>query len=244
MKRAILVRGAVSLVLATAFAVACGGSTTSEGGEGGAGSNAGIGSGSASGSGGGGSGGSSGSGSTGSSGSSGGTSDAAVPGCPGSPPLAGAACVPEGLTCEWGSSNVAGCDTIGVCRGGAFDFNAINPGVRDCGGGPPIACPSSYASVPVGQTCTPAGGYCDYSEGRCACGQPAGPVLLVDGSPAEIWMCQKPQSGCPQPRPRLGSSCSIEGQFCDYGGCGEVPGGSAEQCTGGVWVEAEEACPL
>jgi hypothetical protein len=56
-------------------------------------------------------------------------------------------------------------------------------------------------------------------------------------------MCANPGGGCPLPRPLLGTSCSPEGQQCDYGVC-NVPGGAAEQCSGGLWIEALVACPV
>ncbi len=231
-------------VASALLVVACGGDTSGAGGDGGAGSS----SGNASGSGGGSGAGSSGTGGNGSSGAGssglGSSSGTTAGGCPESVPSGGVPCSPVGLVCEWGSSNVEECDTVGTCMPEGWDSPAYPPEGPDCSGGPPIACPSSYAAVPTGQACGPSGGYCDYPEGRCGCGEPPGPILLVDGSVASIWICQHPQTGCPQPRPRIGTTCSHEGQFCDYGGCGAVPGGNAEACTGGVWVDALEGCPL
>jgi hypothetical protein len=100
----------------------------------------------------------------------------------------------------------------------------------------PIMCPSSFASVPRGSACSPQGGYCDYPEGRCACSFQLGP------NPQATWSCQDPNtSACPLPRPRVGSPCSQDQLFCDYGSCG-VPDGTGEQCTGGVWISINVAC--
>jgi hypothetical protein len=237
-----------ALVALSALAVACGGSTfdtqaedggTDSGADGGTSGTASSGTGSSGVSGSSGAGGTS--GSSGSTGTSGGGTGG---GCPASPPTSGS-CSPEGLTCEWGTSNVADCDTVATCTGGLWSFAGHNPGGLDCGGGPPIACPGSYAAVPVFKPCSPSGGYCDYPEGRCACGTPPGPVQFFDGSVASVWECENPSTpGCPQPRPRLGSACMEEGLSCDYGGCGEVPGGNAEACKGGIWVTTFVGCPL
>jgi hypothetical protein len=42
----------------------------------------------------------------------------------------------------------------------------------------------------------------------------------------------------------LGSACSAarDGLECDYGSC-SIPGGTAETCSGGIWIEAAVACP-
>jgi hypothetical protein len=102
-------------------------------------------------------------------------------------------------------------------------------------------CPSSFASVPRGNVCTPDGGYCDYPEGRCSCNIPVGGPPPVNMQPT--WNCQDPGAGtgCPTPRPRVGSVCAQQGLDCDYGACA-VPGGSDEVCTGGVWTETMGVC--
>jgi len=43
------------------------------------------------------------------------------------------------------------------------------------------------------------------------------------------------------PRAPLGSACTQNDLFCNYGACG-VPGGTAQQCEGGLWEEAAVAC--
>jgi hypothetical protein len=131
-----------------------------------------------------------------------------------------------------------------TCTSGSWQWPLTNPGANlGCSPGVPPACPASFASVPVGTSCSADGIYCDYPEGRCACSMGAGPVRLVDGSPASSWFCTQPAAGCPVPRPLLGSACTQEGLFCDYGGC-TVPGGTGEQCSGGIWITEPVACPL
>ncbi len=115
------------------------------------------------------------------------------------------------------------CDTVATCMySGKWSITTPNPGDLDCGGGPAIACPSSYATVPLGQPCTPIGGYCDYSDGRCACAMPvSGPAMR---------------------RPSLGSICTGFGLDCDYGKCNGVPGGNVETCGGGYWINTLSQC--
>jgi hypothetical protein len=111
-----------------------------------------------------------------------------------------------------------------------------------CAPSQPIVCPATFASVPRMSSCTPYGGFCDYPEGRCACSS-QGPV--ISNPPDGIWLCQDPAPGCPEPRPRFGAPCSPqeEGMQCDYGAC-SVPGGTAEQCSGGVWIQTPFGCPV
>jgi hypothetical protein len=162
--------------------------------------------------------------------------------CPSSPPGDGSACGPQGLTCEWGSSPVEDCDAVAMCNGGRWQVTLQGPGGLDCGGGPQGTCPSSFASVPRESHCSPYGLYCDYPEGRCACTVPEGPGFPADASAVAEWLCQDPASGCPEPRPLLGTPCSQEGLECDYGAC-TIPGGTAETCQGGLWIEGGVACP-
>jgi len=101
----------------------------------------------------------------------------------------------------------------------------------------------SFASVPQGYHCVDNGLVCDYPQGRCACNASRGGPVLIDASASATWACQVPTTqGCPTPRPPLGSPCTQTGLFCDYGGC-NIPGGTAEQCTGGRWQQAFAACP-
>jgi hypothetical protein len=204
------------------MAAGCGGTTVGEGSDGG----------------------SSGSGSSGGNTSGGGsTSGGGGGGCPASPPANGAPCSQSDLGCEWGSSPVPDCNTQAVCTAGQWMTTAPSAGTFDCGGSPPIACPSSFAAVPVTTACSPSGGICDYPEGRCACSPPAGPPTLSDSGVVTEWFCQQPSLGCPQRRPLLGSACPFETMSCDYGSC-TIPGGSVQQCTGGVWVAGLVGCPL
>ncbi len=166
-----------------------------------------------------------------------------APHCPSAQPTAGGACSSENLVCEYGTSPVQDCDTVATCTGGAWQFAGHSPGGLDCDPAPASQCPSSFATVPRGSHCAPFGLYCDYPQGRCACSDTSFGPTPADASAEAEWICQVPVSGCPEPRPRLGTACSQEGLDCDYGTCGVIPGGTAEACTNGIWVEELTACP-
>jgi hypothetical protein len=89
--------------------------------------------------------------------------------------------------------------------------------------------------VPVRKACTPDGLACAYPEGQCNCAD----TLPISNS-GPVWQCTTP-TGCPEPRPRIGSECTQDGLQCDYNAC---IGGVAFQCTNGIWRQAEVGCPL
>ena len=102
------------------------------------------------------------------------------------------------------------------------------------------SCPATYASVPSGDPCQPAGFVCAYPEGTCECSDLGGPVRIVDGGIGPRWQCEPAQSGCPSPRPDIGTPCADPGVSCDYGECS---GGIALNCTDGTWQSGPVACP-
>ena len=89
-------------------------------------------------------------------------------------------------------------------------------------------------------TCTTIGNaQCDYPEARCSCATQCG----LEGRPEAFWCCPDAPSGttgCPSPRPRLGSPCTGEGTICDYGGCG---GNVTLACKGSTWQPTTIGCP-
>lgn len=157
--------------------------------------------------------------------------------CPFTCPKTGAPCVP--LECEYGTSPILECDAIFTCNG---------TWAADTRGGDPMycspstsGCPATRASVPVGAACSPSNLECDYPGGRCACTiSRGGPVRLDAGAE---WICDTPMGDCPQPRPRVGTSCTSPGKTCDYGAC-TLPGGDALECTDGRWQPHQMPCPL
>lgn len=196
---------------------ACGGTTftgtTDAGAEGGGGSGSG-GNGSSSGS--------------GSGSSSGGTTN---PSCPPSAPSGGTACPVAGMVCEYGDNPNPECNDIETC--GSNGLWSYPPPEPACPSG---TCPATYAQVPRGQDCTPQGLDCAYSEGQCNCA----PTLPASG-PNPVWQCSMPAAGCPEPRPRIGDSCTQPALSCDYGSC---TGGVLLQCTDGSWQVVDTPCPV
>jgi hypothetical protein len=218
------------ILLPVAFAVlwACGGSTFTGGAlPDGGGSSSGSGSsGSSSGSG-------SGSGSSGSSSgssSSGSGSGGSTATCPANLPAASSPCPRVGLECEYGDSANPSCNQIVSCESGGW---SVPPNGQTC---PVGTCPATYAGVPQNKACSPAGLDCSYAQGQCNCTS-----TLPVATPNPIWECSTPAAGCPEPRPRIGASCTQPGLSCDYGAC---TGGAAIQCEDGVWTEENLPCPV
>lgn len=152
--------------------------------------------------------------------------------CPTSPPSPGASCSYANLYCEYGSNPSPDCNQLFLCQGGSWVDETTGSAC------PPQAdCPGSYASVPTGQDCTPNGLACAYPEGTCLCTQSFGG--LVKQTPA--WDCFPEETGCPSPRPDIGTACSAPSSLsCDYGACS---GGLELQCTDGTWQEVAVPCP-
>jgi hypothetical protein len=150
--------------------------------------------------------------------------------CPESVPTPGSACSREGLECEYGTSQYPGCDIVVQCSSGAWQNQSFG---GNCPSGPnPAGCPASMSDVHPGAVCNPQVGACHYPLGQCYCGQFFGPPVpaLDGGVPEQTWTCDDPGPGCPQPRPRLGTPCTAEGQSCMYLTCD-----FGQQCTGGLW---------
>ena len=160
--------------------------------------------------------------------------------CPSVQPGNGEACGPEGLACEYGSATVVECDALAHCSGGRWYIDLPTAGDPVCDAGSAAQCPSSMASVPIGQPCSPYELACDYPQGRCACSVRsvlAGP----DAAALATWICPSTSVGCPAPRPRLGTACAAHLE-CDYGTCA-IPGADFQTCTNGMWSEQSVNCP-
>jgi hypothetical protein len=221
-----------------AVAVACGGHTSTDDLNGTADGGASSGSSGASSSGASSSGtsGSSGASSSGTSGSSGGSS------CPATAPANGAACTVSALSCEYGSDPNILCNTLARCQQGRWVVQTPQPGSQCPSPGIQKGCPSSFGQASQGNTCAPPGLECDYPQGRCACSLGFGGPIQVDAGTGH-WSCEAPPKGCPQPRPRVGSACTVPSNLsCNYGAC-VLLGGVTMQCQGGIWVETPTACP-
>jgi hypothetical protein len=95
-------------------------------------------------------------------------------------------------------------------------------------------CPTSAGTGMCGEN----GAYCDYPTERCECSVGEPPTAMP------YWHCEDPGSGCPVPRPRLGTPCTSGAAIilCDYGGnCNEITGGVDEECIGDIWVQTKSS---
>jgi len=165
-------------------------------------------------------------------------------GCPTAQPSAGSACESPTLSCEYGSDPAISCDTVMTCEGTAWKQTQA-PATSGCSKTNSAACPATFAAAtgPMGQSCG-APVSCYYTEARCSCQQ----VCLgacgapIDVGPAPLtWVCDIPTTtGCPIPRPRLGTSCTVDPLVCDYGGC---EGNLTMQCQAGTWLAIGSECP-
>ena len=219
----------VSLVAAASLVFACGGTTASPGGASDGGGN------------GSGSGGGSGSGSGGGSGSGSGGPTSGP--CPSTAPSAGSTCgaALSGDGCEYGDDPNLSCNTVATCSGGSWTVKASDGSPTCPTPAATGACPASYAAAQTTGACTQSGLACAYPQGRCECAEATGGPPTVGPQKIE-WLCDDPPSGCPSPRPKVGSACAQSGS-CSYGAC-TIPGGVTLACTGGTWQVSETACAL
>ncbi len=159
--------------------------------------------------------------------------------CPATTPLDGSSCsLANGFQCEYGDSFWAVCDVIATCQNGKWQLPPPNMG---CPFVQQTGCPSSFASITPGDSCTQQDTTCAYPEGQCTCEGFCGGVMLPDASNGNSWKCMTPDPNCPWPRPRFGSTCSGTAS-CQYDIC---CAGSQMQCTNGTWQGMTEmaGCP-
>ncbi len=170
----------------------------------------------------------------------GGSLDGGSASCPTTPPTDNSACTIETLQCEYGSAPQPMCNTLATCTNKAWHVTAPSKGGACQYTG---RCPPSYKDVPQGAACADAyPSVCVYSEGVCGCEPPLGGPTPLDAGGAARWSCDAPKSGCPMPRPRLGSSCQPEGLQCNYSAC-VLPTGTSVMCETGTWHETRVVCP-
>jgi hypothetical protein len=157
----------------------------------------------------------------------------ATPECPSSSPTAGSPCPSVGLVCEYGSSATVACNKVATCSASGWKF--APPSTSGCAVG---TCPAAYPSADVGMACSSNDLVCSYPAGTCTCASST-PLTADAGGPH--WQCFPKQSGCPTPRPKLGTKCSpTAAEPCDYGACA---GGIELVCKDGVWEESMVGCP-
>jgi hypothetical protein len=161
--------------------------------------------------------------------------------CPATAPQNGAACTAEGLTCEFGGAGVDRlCSTQAICLKGTsgvatWQVTLPAPG---CVGTPdqnPAACPATFTTLPTGSACPQQGLACVYTQGMCGCVTCFGDSGVTNQNE---WACDvfPAPTGCPVPRPLIGSACTQEGLTCSYGEQCGVVGGPDLGCQGGRWA--------
>ncbi len=158
--------------------------------------------------------------------------------CPSNVPVDGSSCsLASGFQCEYGQSFWAVCDVIATCQSGKWQLPPPNMGCPFVETG----CPSSFASITNGGSCTQDMSTCAYPEGQCTCEGFCGGVMLPDAGNGSSWKCATPDPNCPWPRPRFGSACTGTAS-CQYDIC---CAGSQMQCTNGSWQGTTElaGCP-
>jgi hypothetical protein len=148
--------------------------------------------------------------------------------CPEGEPSAGAACSPDGIWCEYGTSTNPYCNDLFDCQNGIWqtmETNGVCPAPTD-------PCPD-YASVQGGDVaCSTQSQLCAYAQGTCICTSDPGGLPMEGNTP--VWSCEAITPGCPGPLPQLGAACSVDPTTtCDYGICS---GGVALDCTNGFWA--------
>jgi hypothetical protein len=139
--------------------------------------------------------------------------DACAKTCPIAEPAVGDPCDLR-MECEYGDDPHIECNRQYTCSSGHFQI------LREADAGCPTVlaagCPPTRASLIAGAACATTGLQCTYAEGDCQCGMSA-----ADGSSA--WFCLPENTSvgsdaaCPVPRPRLGTSCSLQSAvYCSY----------------------------
>jgi hypothetical protein len=139
-------------------------------------------------------------------------------------------CSTSGLSCEYGDDIFLNCDTLATCTSGMW--HVTPPTNTQCGGSTGVlqsGCPANSGMVPVGQACSPQM-TCGYGDTICYC------YIDHTGAP-QLWGCFPVMSGCPYPRPRVGSACNQPGLQCDYSSCGD-----SISCTNGLWIVGTGGC--
>jgi hypothetical protein len=209
------------------------------------------------------------SGTSGSSGSSGSTDGGGPnnPACPASDPQDGTACTKDGLLCEYGDDFNPLCNVVRVCSGTRWARPITYSSAPKCPSTAPTLppnpaeCAATRAAVPEGQACTKsgdaAGTTCKYDGASCTCGTfcPSYPVARPDCNPdagvidnccdrSKVqWHCFDGPAYCKTPRPRVGSTCTNEGEKCAVSEPTEC-GDPFLACDKGIWTLPAVGCPI
>lgn len=101
-------------------------------------------------------------------------------------------------------------------------------------GGNDPSCPPSYGAA-RGQCSTNL--FCVYPQGNCECIYACGPPPPPDAG--NHWQCGTREASCPMHKPAVGTPCSMDAQFCNYGAC------CADwmKCENSLWKLGGGQCP-
>jgi hypothetical protein len=164
------------------------------------------------------------------------------PYCPELEPGVGTKCSMGGVECEYPRTEPTlqydvACDDVRTCSKATGKWTDGQLLSAKCKNDGPNAgsCPSDYSSAVGGEGCKVPNVWCEYDAAVCVCMPPSGPTTADGGY---VWSCN-PGGGCPMPRPRLGSTCTIDGQNCTYLTCAY-----GQQCQDGSWHATVEFCDM
>ena len=153
-------------------------------------------------------------------------SDTGTGPCPAAQPNAGSSCPSEsvGLACEYGANWSVACNSTFTCESDHTWHDTSNhAGCLDAS-----MCPTS---APIHDSACTSYASCDYSAEHCICITQCGGIPLPSDP---RWICQPNPTGCPFPRPDIGTPCASEGENCAYTvEC--CSGGTDLVCSGGSW---------
>ncbi len=164
------------------------------------------------------------------------------PNCPAYPPQEKTQCAHIGIECEYGTDLNIDCNKIARCDPSGWAVSAARH--NSCPTPPAVpSCPSTYQAVVSGSTCT-TDATCTYGEGTCTCEVYCGSQYPL-GHPCEAgtpktWQCTGASLGCPTIRPHIGTACSQDNQYCQYGDCNST----ALRCESGTWHTQMTGCPI
>ncbi len=152
------------------------------------------------------------------------------PVCPAHKPFENTMCsLPAGVDCEYpdlpaGIQYDLSCSTVFTCQDGMWNKiwpTGGGPGCRTDAAGNPMACLGPAAAI---GPCPSTSLYCLYPSAQEAC------FCANLGGSTPQWSCAPTPTGCPFPRPRVGSKC-MGSLDCVYDPCAY-----SETCNGTVWL--------
>ena len=151
---------------------------------------------------------------------------------------------PCAYSCEVGTDPDLRCDTLLTGSHGQWTVSQ-KPARTGCETTSAPSCGATFADVSERQACPVEGAACFYPEARCVCATTCNAAGKSEAlGPLDLtWCCKDAgnrDDGCPSVRPRVGSSCKVPTQACDYGAC---EGNVNLECVAGLWQDVPLECP-